>query len=169
MIYHVALPADDPQQTAEVLATILDGEAMPFPPIPRAWMAWSGDGVTEIEVVPRGLGFRYADAMPEPDWVATDQDRSATGWHLAIGTTVAAPAVLRIAEEAGWPAQICDRRGFFQLVEVWVDGICRIEVLDPEMQAHYRTAFTQQTWKRTLQEMAPTQESTSPHGSDALR
>ena len=34
-IAHASIPADDPRRAAEVLAEIMGGEAMPFPP-----MAW---------------------------------------------------------------------------------------------------------------------------------
>jgi hypothetical protein len=155
-IYHVALPANNPQSTARTLAEILGGEAMPFPVIPGAWMAWSADGASEIEVTPRGLGFKRANPGSVPEVVSTAQDRGATGWHLAVGTSVDAAEVVRIAERAGWPAQICDRKGLFEVVEVWVDDTCLIEVLDPGMQTCYRAAFTPRKWKLALQQIETT-------------
>jgi len=54
-IAHASIPADDPKTVAHVLADMLQGEALPFPPAgPSAWMAWSGDGALELEVTPRG-------------------------------------------------------------------------------------------------------------------
>jgi hypothetical protein len=129
---------------------------MPFPVIPGAWMAWSGDGVTEIEVTPRGLGFKRANPGIVPDVVSTPQDRGATGWHLAVGTSVVAAEIVRIAERAGWPAQICDRKGLFEVVEIWVDDTCLIEVLDPAMQTRYRASFTPRKWKLALQQIETT-------------
>jgi len=155
-IYHVALPANNPKETARALARILGGEAMPFPVIPGAWMAWSGDGVTEIEVTPRGLGYKRANPGSVPDMVSTVQDPVATDWHLAVGTSVVAAEVVRIAEHAGWPAQICDRKGLFEVVEVWVDDKCLIEVLDPGMQTRYRAAFTPRKWKLALEQIETT-------------
>lgn len=59
-IAHASLPADNPQRAAEVLANILGGEALPFPPAGKdAWMAWSGDGNIEIEFSRRGLVLTY--------------------------------------------------------------------------------------------------------------
>ena len=154
MIYHAAVPANDPESAAETLARIMGGEAMPFPVVPGAWVAWSGDGVTEIEIVPRGHGFARADAGKEPDWVPSHEGLTASGWHVAVGTEVASEDVVRIASEAGWPARICDRAGFFEIIEVWVDDCGLVEVLDPKMQTRYREAFSPQTWKAALQAMA---------------
>lgn len=154
MIYHAAIPANNPKSAAETLARIMGGEAMPFPVVPDAWVAWSGDGVTEVEIVRRGHAFARAEEGKEPRLVAADEGLSASGWHVAIGTEVAADEVVRIAREAGWPAQICDRAGFFEIVEVWIDDCSLVEVLDPSMQQRYRNAFSRETWKNALQAMA---------------
>ena len=154
MIYHAAVPANDPKSAAEALARIMGGEAMPFLVVPNSWIAWSGDGVTELEIVPRGRGFARADGGKEPSWVPGHEGLTASGWHVAIGTDLAAEDVVRIAREAGWPAQICDRAGFFDIVEVWVDDCGLVEVLDPNMQKRYRDAFSRNTWKAALKAMA---------------
>ena len=154
MIYHAAIPANHPRSAAETLAQIMGGEAMPFPVVPDAWIAWSSDGVTELEIVPRGYGFARADDGKEPRWIAGHAGTTASGWHVAVGTNVAANEVVRIARGAGWPAQICDRAGFFDIVEVWVDDCGLVEVLDPGMQQRYRKAFSRETWKAALQAIA---------------
>lgn len=151
MIQHVSLPANDPPSAATTLARILGGEAMPFPVVPGAWIAWSSDGVTELEVVPRGLGYKRAAAGKEPEAARTVTDAGPSGWHVAIGTSIAATDVVRFAQAAGWPAQICDRAGFFELVEVWIDDACLVEVLDPPMLQRYRAAFSAQSWKAALE------------------
>jgi len=154
MIYHTAIPANDPQSAAVVLAKILGGDAMPFPVVPGSWVAWSADGVTELEIVPRGHGFARAEQGKEPRWVASHRGLFANGWHVAVGTQIHASEVVKIAQEAGWPAQICDRAGFFDIVEVWVDDCGLVEVLDPQMQARYRAAFSPERWRAALAAMA---------------
>jgi hypothetical protein len=145
------LPSTHPQSAATTVARILGREAMPFPVVPGAWIAWSYEGVTELEVVPRGLGYTRAAAGKEPEAAHTLADAAASGWHVAIGTTVSAAEVVRLAHAAGWPAQICDRAGFFELVEIWIDDACLVEVLDAPMLRQYRTAFSAQSWKAALQ------------------
>jgi hypothetical protein len=154
MIQHVSLPVNHPKSAAAALAQILHGEAMPFPVVPGAWIVWSEDETTELELVPRGLGYKRAAAGKEPEAVRTVVDAVPTGWHVAIGTTRAAADVVRLAHAAGWPAQICDRAGFFELVEVWIDDACLVEVLDPPMLQRYRAAFSARSWKAALQQMS---------------
>jgi hypothetical protein len=44
-ILHASIPADQPGEVAHVLARIMGGTAMPFPPGgPHAWIAWGDDG-----------------------------------------------------------------------------------------------------------------------------
>jgi hypothetical protein len=147
MIFHASLPADQPQIAASVLARILGGASMPFPPGGKeSWMAWSADGLTELEISPRGLeivrGPHAIEMRPGPA-----RDSRASDWHVAIGTSVPGEEVLRIAQEAGWPARLCQRGNFFHCIEVWIEGAAVIEVLDPSMQAEYRATMTPSNWR----------------------
>jgi predicted small integral membrane protein len=148
MIFHAALPADDPQKAARTFARILGGSAMPFPPGPESWMAWSADGATELEFVPRGLYFVPGEA--EVDIRSTGVATRHSDWHVAMGTVVPAEEILKIAAEAGWPAKTCQRGPFFRCIEVWIDGTTLIEVLDPSMQAEYRASMTPANWKKVF-------------------
>lgn len=71
MIFHVSIPADNPQRVAEVIAEIWGGEAFRFPPWPGAYVAIAGDDRgTTCEVYPRGQtmamgeGDRAVDLRP---------------------------------------------------------------------------------------------------------
>lgn len=145
MIFHAALPADHPEDAARVLAQMLGGEAMPFPPGPDSWMAWSADGLTELELTPRGREIVQGDV--ELEYRPSERPSRASDWHVAIGTTVPADEILRIAAEAGWRARVCHRGSFFRCVEVWVEGAAVLEILDSEMQAEYRATMTPQNWR----------------------
>lgn len=148
MIFHAALPADSPESAARTLALMLGGEAMPFPPGPGSWMAWSADGRTELELMPRGLHFARGEADVDIRPHASPVRES--DWHVAIGTDVGAGEILRLATEAGWPARICHRADFFRVVEVWIDGVTMLEVLDPAMQAEYRRSMTPANWRQVF-------------------
>jgi hypothetical protein len=148
MIFHAALPADHPESAALALARMLGGEAMPFPPGPGSWMAWSADGRTELELMPRGLQFVQGEQ--EVDLRPAANAARNSDWHVAIGTSVDGDQVLQIAAEAGWPARICHRADFFRVIEVWVDGVTMLEVLDPSMQAEYQRSMTPANWKRAF-------------------
>jgi hypothetical protein len=148
VIFHAALPADNPENAARTLARLLGGEAMPFPPGPGSWMAWSADGQTELELMPRGLHFVRGDK--DVDILPAAHLTRNSDWHVAMGTPVHANEILSIAAEAGWPARICHRADFFRVVEVWVDGVTMLEILDPSMQAEYRKNMTPANWRRVF-------------------
>lgn len=148
MIFHAALPADAPEHAARVMAKMLNGEAMPFPPGPDSWMAWSADGSTELEFTPRGREIVRGES--DLEYHKVERRPRASDWHIAIGTPVAAEEILRLAADAGWPARICHRGDFFRCVEVWVDGAAVLEILDPQMQAEYRASMTPQNWRKAF-------------------
>lgn len=152
-IAHASIPADDPQRAAEVLAEIMGGEAMPFPPAGAdSWMAWSGDGAVEIEVSRRGLAMAYGKDQAE--WRPDGVQRQLSETHIALCVERTASEVLEIARNAGWPARHCERGGgVFSLTEVWVEGAFMVEVLDPAQTAQYRERVTPQSWKKFLTEM----------------
>lgn len=152
-LVHASMPADDPRFAAEVLANIMGGEAIPFPPGgPDAWMAWSGDGAIELEVIPRGAPLHYE--ADQGNWRAGSEAVRETEVHFAISVARSADEVLRIAQDAGWKARHCDRgNGLFDLVEVWVDGCFMIEFMDPAQTARYEEVVTPANWKRFLAEM----------------
>ncbi|HWA22615.1 MAG TPA: hypothetical protein VG735_09495 [Caulobacterales bacterium] len=154
MIAHASIPADDPKLTAAVLAEILGGEAIRFPPGgPDAFMAWSGDGKIELEVVRRGRRISYKEA--EGVWEMNNPEERASEVHLAICVDRPESEIIAIAKRAGWPARHCDRGGgIFSLVEVWVDGAFMIEFLDPKQTQVYLERVTVANYKRMLQ-MAP--------------
>jgi len=153
-IAHASIPAADPRRAAEVLAEILGGEALPFPPAgPHGWMAWSGDGQVEIEVARAGDLIQYG--AEEAEWRPSGEASRASEVHLAVCVERPAAEVIEIAARAGWPARSCDRGGgVFRLTEVWVEGRFMIEVLDPAETAHYRKTVTLENWKRFLPMMS---------------
>jgi hypothetical protein len=153
-LIHASIPADDPHKVAAVLAEMMGGEALPFPPAgPLGRMSWSGDGSISLEIVPRGnLIHRGAE---EGEWRAVEDPQRLSEVHLAIGVDRPASEIIAIADRAGWPARTCARGGgFFELVEVWVEGVFMLEIFDPEQAAHYERVVTVENLKRYLAEAA---------------
>ena len=53
-IIHASIPAGKLRLVAQILAEMMRGEAVPFPPgEPDSWIAWAGGGSTELEIMPR--------------------------------------------------------------------------------------------------------------------
>ena len=151
MIAHISLPADDTAKVAATLARIMNGAAVPFPPGgPGAWMAWSADEKVEIEVIPRGAVMQPAEGggswRPQEGTPASRLSEC----HLALCVDRPAKEVIEIADAAGWPTAICDRGGFFHVVEVWIEGAFLMEVLDPEYTAAYKASMSLANWKNVF-------------------
>ncbi len=153
-LIHASIPADDPRRVAEVLAEMLGGEVLPFPPAgPDARMAWSGDGKVSLEIVPRGALIHRGSE--EGEWRRVDNSPQLSEVHLAIAVQRTAPEILAIADRAAWPARICSRgEGLFELVEVWVEGTFMLEIFDPKQACHYERTVTVENLKRHLAEAA---------------
>ncbi len=150
MIAHASLPADNPEKAAKVLAEILQGEAVPFPPGgPEAWMAWSGDGKIELEIIKRGSLLAYGEA--EGEWRAAPNAQRGYEAHIAICVDRPEAEIIAIAQAAGWNARHCERgEGYFQLAEVWVENAFMLEFLDPEQTKTYLERVTLAKWKDFL-------------------
>lgn len=153
-IIHASIPADDPHRVSEVLAEMMDGEALPFPPAgPDGRMAWSRDGAISLEIVPRG--HLIHPGREEGEWRAVDEPQRLSEVHVAIGVDRSKEEIVAIAESAGWPARICSRgEGFFELVEVWVEGSFMLEMFDPDQAGHYQRVVTVENLKRFLADAA---------------
>jgi hypothetical protein len=152
-IAHASIPADDPKAAAHVLAEMMAGEALPFPPGGSdAWMAWSGDGAISLEVIRRGNLNTYG--AEEGGWQPAESAERRSEVHLAICTSRPASEIIAIAGRAGWPARHCARGGgFFELTEVWVDGTFMIELLDPAQAARYEEVVTPANLRRLFAAM----------------
>lgn len=145
-LLHLSVNAEDPRRAADFLAGLLGGSAMPFPPFPDSWIAFSKrDDGTAIEVYPltHRLTSGERQVHCETDAAA---DANATFVHAAIGSPLSRDAILERAEAEDWTARICNR-GPFECVEIWLENRLLIEVLDPQMQQDYRRGMSQRNWR----------------------
>ena len=145
-ILHLSINAGDPERVSRFLALVLGGRAMPFPPFPDCWIAFTAeDDGSAIEVYPLTHVL-----SPGKDQIACEVGKPVpdrTFAHAAIASPLARSAIIEAAEAEGWLARICTR-GPFDCVEVWLGGRLLVEVLDPEMQEDYRRGMTAANWAR---------------------
>ena len=148
IIAHASIPADDPANVAKVLAEILGGEAVRFPPAgPHAWMAWAGDSSIDLEIVPRGNVITYG--ADEGGWTPHGGRQRPSECHLAICVDRPEAETIAIAQRAGWTARHCERGGgVFNLAEVWVENTFMIEFLDPAQTKLYKERINLEGAKR---------------------
>ena len=146
MIVHVSMPADDCGAVARALAAMMNGGALRFPPGgPDAWNAWSESADIQIVVTPRGSYMARGET--DVAWIRREPAVREAETHFALTVPRSAAEVLDIAHAAGWPARICDRGGFFQVVEIWIEGAYLVEVLDPTFAKQYRRSMTIANWR----------------------
>jgi len=141
MIHHLSIAARDPKHVAGVLAELMGGEAVPFPPNPGSFFALQlDDHGSGVEVYPAGT-----ELEPNGDVGGSfvKRPRSGPGYgstHFALSVTTDAAAVEDIARRAGWQCFTCNR-GPFHVIEVWVENATMVEILPPEFAREY-LAFT---------------------------
>jgi hypothetical protein len=137
MIHHISFAARDPGRVAGVLAELLGGFAMPFPPNPGSFLAVGRDGMgTGVEVHPVGVvlepgdprGARFGRVAEPP---------ALSPVHMALSVAFDEDRVYAIAEREGWACRHCGRGGDFDLLELWVENQFLVEVLTPAMAAGY--------------------------------
>ena len=144
-LLHLSINATEPERVARFLATLLGGEALPFPPFPDSWIAFAAqDDGTAIEVYP--LTHRLT-AGPETIACETGPpDAGASFAHAAIASPLDRGEILRRGAAEGWITRICNR-GPFECVEIWLEDRFLVEVLDPAMQRDYATGMTARNWR----------------------
>lgn len=151
MLFHMSIAAENPRHVAGVLAELIGGEALPFPPVSNdGWMALADDGHgTSVEVYPAGTLLREADGDADAYGEPGGLDHF-TASHGALGTALDLERVLAIAQREGWPAKYRKRGGMFGVVELWIESRQMMEILTPDMQAEYVATMTRTTWGARL-------------------
>ena len=160
MIHHLSIAARDPKQAAGVLAELMGGTAVPFPPNPGSFFALQlDDHGSGVEVYPAGTELQPGGTTGG-NFVRKDA-RGYGSTHFALSVATDAAAVKDIAGRAGWQCFDCNR-GPFHVIEVWVENETMVEILPPEYAAEY-LAFTRPDKVKAA--MAVTRPSSGRHQS----
>ncbi len=148
MLIHASIPAQSPALVARALATLLGGQAIPFPPWPGAFVAMAGDARgTTIEVYPADSVIAPGDGTSMARPLKTDQAAALSGFHLALATPRTQEQVTALARDLGWRAVRCSRGGRFDVIELWVENAVLIEVMTREMYARYVSNTRADIWR----------------------
>ena len=153
MIHHISMAANDPLHVAQVLAELFQGEAIPFSAFPGSYIALMFDTHgTMIEVHPQGTELKPAPKQASNSHNPNSSPYTAT--HVAISVPVSEMQIQAIAEREGWQSQLCDREGFFEVIEFWIENHMMIELLTPSIAPKYLAFMQPQSLKQTLVAMA---------------
>ena len=141
MIHHLSIAARDPKRAAEVLAELMGGTAVPFPPNPGSFFALQlDDHGSGVEVYPAGTELEPNGSAGGGFVKRPEGGRGYGSTHFALSVPTDGDAVEKIAERAGWHCFRCNR-GPFHVIEVWVENQTMVEILPPDYAAEY-LAFT---------------------------
>jgi len=146
VIFHISIPARNPDLVAATIARLICGQHFPFHPVEGARIVLFGDAHgSAIEIYPDNIELDVGAEMLEPRRAPASPQRFST--HAAIATPLSQAEVLAISGQAGWIARECDR-GPFTLLEVWVENRLLLELLTPSSQEDYRRSMTAENWRR---------------------
>src|SRR5580693_6339708 len=107
MTHHHPIAAKDPQQAAGVLAELMGGSAVPFPPNPGSYFALQlDDHGSGVEVYPAGTVLQPGGSTGG-NFVKQDA-RGFGSTHFALSVATGGDKVQAIAERAGWKCFDCN-------------------------------------------------------------
>ena len=156
MIHHLSMAARDPKHAAEVLAELMGGKAVPFPPNPGSFFALQlDDHGSGVEVYPAGTALRPGGSDGGGFVRDAETGRGYGATHFALSVKTDAKTVEKIAQREGWHCFTCNR-GPFHVIEVWVENDTMVEILPPEFAREY-LAFTRPDQVIASMAAAPTQ------------
>ncbi|XGV99107.1 MAG: hypothetical protein ACAF41_09235 [Leptolyngbya sp. BL-A-14] len=152
MIHHISIAVENPLHVAQVLAEIWQGDYAPFPGHEGGYMVLAlDDRGTMIELLPAGTvlvpgneGEEQAEFTPSgfnPPFVAT---------HAALSVPLPYEQIERIAAREGWKLLYCNRQGFFDIIELWVENRLLIELLTPQIAQRYIAFMQPENLKQIL-------------------
>jgi hypothetical protein len=144
MIHHISISAQNPQHVAEVLAEVVKGQAVPFPPHPGSYMVVALDEHgTAIEIYPSGSLILPGTGLHSCHFAHNPHASRFTATHAAISVSASQAEIEQIGSREEWRVVRCNRDSIFDVMEFWVENSLMIEFLTPEMTHQYLT-FTQQ-------------------------
>ena len=154
MLHHISVAVNYPQQVANVLAEIFQGQAVPFPPHPGSYMVLAKDEFgTVVELYPIETIIVPKINQGQAGFLSTQIAPEYTSVHAAISVPLSLEEIERIGAQQGWQVSLCNRDGFFDVVEFWVENRLMLELLTPRMAAAYLQLFQPDQIEANLQKV----------------
>ncbi|MBD0263274.1 MAG: hypothetical protein KME22_10855 [Hassallia sp. WJT32-NPBG1] len=141
MIHHISISAHNPEHVAQVLAEVLNGEAVEFFPNPGSYMVFPMDEYgTGIEIYPLDTKLIPGEGDEQGKFVHIANSSNFIATHAAISVTKTQEEIEEIGKREGWRTVRCNRDSFFDVMEFWLENQVMLELLTPEMAAQYLAA-----------------------------
>lgn len=155
MIHHISIAVNNPLQVARVLAEILQGSVIPFPPNPGSYITLAADRFgTLIELYPLGSEMIPDAHKGEVGFQINQQPSHYTPFHAAISVPVSLEEIERIGLREGWRVFPAKRDGLFDVIEFWIENRLMLELLTPAIAPKYLNAFNPETLPALIEQFA---------------
>src|SRR5438874_3887229 len=113
MIHHLSIAARDPKHVAGVLAELMGGKAVLFPPNPGSFFALQlDDHGSGVEVYPAGTELQPGGTDGGSFVKKPKAGKTYGATHFALSVVTDADTVERIAGREGWDCFRCNRGPF---------------------------------------------------------
>nr|ADN17110.1 conserved hypothetical protein [Gloeothece verrucosa PCC 7822] len=142
MIHHISLPAQNPPHVAQVLAELFNGYFAPFHSNADSYVALAADEYgTLIEVYPLGTEMLPGKDNEPIQYQRNENFSPFIATHAAISVPKTQEEIENIANREGWRVLRCNRGGFFDVIEFWVENNILLELATPELAQQYQAAL----------------------------
>ena len=156
MIHHISLPARDPLHVANVLAEVLNGRVGLFPPNINSYLVLVGDKYgTLVEIYPLGSELMPGQGQEGVTFCQNAHPYAYSAVHAALSVSTSQEQIEQIAAREGWRAVRCDRDGWFDVIEFWVENRLLLELLPPALAPQYLHAMQPQNLEQLLTQLTP--------------
>jgi len=158
MLFHISIPARNPERVARAIAELWRGEAFPFLPLAGngSWVAFAGDERgSGIEGYPRGARIApskedhltgFTVTVDEALANETGESAGRVATHAAIYTSLLKDEVIGLAAREGWLGRVA-QRGRFHVIELWLENAVMLEVLPDDFKQEYLASQTLEGWR----------------------
>ena len=149
MIHHISISAHNPEHVAQVLAEVLNGEAVEFFPNPGSYMVFPMDEYgTGIEIYPLDTKLIPGEGDEQGKFVDIANSSNFIATHAAISVTKTQEEIEEIGKRENWRTVRCNRDSFFDVMEFWLENQVMLELLTPEMADQYLAATQPENLKK---------------------
>jgi hypothetical protein len=155
MINHISLSVHNPLRAAAIVAELWQGQVIPFPNHPGSYIALALDASgTILEFLPKATvlepGLDRVDDPAVRFAEASAGIANYTATHANLTVPISEAEIFAIALREGWRAVRCNRAGFFDLIEFWLENEVLLELMPPTLIEQYRITMQPENLKTIL-------------------
>lgn len=155
MLHHISFAAIEPERVSRVLAELVKGHSYAFPVHPGSFITIADDAYgTAIEVYPQSSVCTPGEGEEQVIFERASFPQALSSTHIALSVPHEVQTVVNIGKREGWRVLPCNR-GFFEVIELWVENHFLIEAITESMLPNYLETARSETWEKLLAGLTP--------------